>query len=630
MFSADHLDCRAVFVELIQGRFVESARFDQCGVDDECVVGGGDDETIQIRTGGAMKDPSGDPWSVGSRDGFECRRVHGGLERGQPQYLSVEDREQVGSRAGLAEIAAVVGEDMGENAPPDAGGHGLWIWHGVRLQSYKLSYKLNVSHLPSPVWHGSLVTLVAGVDSSTQSVKVVVRDADTGAWVREGRAAHPDGTEVDPTAWWQALGQACAGGLLDGVKAISVAGQQHGMVALDDAGHVVRPALLWNDTRSAQDAADLVTELGGPEAWAQAVGSVPLAAFTVSKVRWMARAEPDNARRTASVMLPHDFLSWMLADQPATMFTDRGDASGTGYWSPSEGDYRRDLLELALGHDAQLPEVASPHEVVAQVGTAARRHLGLGSDARLVIGPGTGDNMGAALALGIGPGDVVVSLGTSGTAFAGSDHPTADPSGLVAGFADATGRFLPLVCTLNAARILTATADLLDVDMDAFAALALRSEPGAGGLTMLPYFDGERTPNLPDARGSLHGLSRNNMTSSNIARAAVEGMLGGLADAVDALVAVGVEPRRVLLVGGAASNPAVLEVAATLVNVEVEVPPAGEYVADGAARQAAWVLAGGQLPEWGELRPGEVLRRDPTPALFVREQYRQAREALYR
>lgn len=474
------------------------------------------------------------------------------------------------------------------------------------------------------------VAFVAGVDSSTQSVKVVVRDATTGAWAREGRAAHPEGTEVDPTAWWRALGEACAGGLLEGVCAISVAGQQHGMVTLDESGEVVRPALLWNDTRSAPDAQDLVAELGGPGAWAGAVGSVPLAAFTVSKVHWMARNEPQNAARTAQIMLPHDYVTWLLADSPADAVTDRGDASGTGYWSPSDGEYRRDLLTLALGHDAKLPRVAAPHEVVGEVGARARAHLGIVGNDPVLIGPGTGDNMGAALALGIGPGDVVVSLGTSGTAFGGSDHPTADASGLVAGFADATGRFLPLVCTLNAARILTSTAELLGVDMDRFASLALSADPGAGGLTMLPYFDGERTPNLPDARGSLHGIRRENLTPANIARAAVEGMLGGMADAVDALIAVGIEPRRVLLVGGAASNSAVVEVAATLVSTPVEVPPAGEYVADGAARQAAWIVAGGDLPTWGNLRTGETIRRDPDPLPIVREQYRQAREALYR
>ena len=474
------------------------------------------------------------------------------------------------------------------------------------------------------------MTLVAGVDTSTQSVKVVVRDADSGAWVREGRAAHPDGTEVDPSAWWHAFVDACSGGLLDGVSAISVAGQQHGMVALDESGAVVRPALLWNDTRSAPDAADLVAELGGPQAWAEAVGSVPLAAFTVSKVRWMARNEPDNAARTHRVMLPHDYLTWLLAEQPTEAVTDRGDASGTGYWSPASGEYRRDIFELALGHDAQLPRVAGPTEVVGEIGASVRAQLGITGSEPVLIGPGTGDNMGAAMALGIGAGDVVVSLGTSGTAFAGSNIPTADASGLVAGFADATGHFLPLVCTLNAARVLTSTAELLGVDMQRFAELALSAPPGSSGLTMLPYFDGERTPNLPDARGSLHGITRDNLTPATIARAAIEGMLGGLADAVDALVAVGVQPRRVLIVGGAAANPAVVEVASTLVDVPVEVPPPGEYVADGAARQAAWVLNGGELPSWEQLREGDTVVREAAPAPQVREQYRIARESLYR
>ncbi len=281
--------------------------------------------------------------------------------------------------------------------------------------------------------------LVAGVDSSTQSVKVVVRDAETGALVREGRATHPDGTEVHPDHWWSAL-EAASEGLLDGVEAMAVAAQQHEMVALDDAGEVVRPALLWNDTRSAQDAADLVAEWGGPQAWADAVGSVPVASFTISKVRWLARQEPEIAARVARVLLPHDWLTWRLAGRPAEATTDRGDVSGTGYWSPAAGDYRLDLLELAFGRAYDVPRVAAPHEIVGE------------TSGGIALAPGTGDNMGAALGVGALPGDVVVSLGTSGTAFAIADSPTADPSGQVAGFADATGRFLPLVCTLNAAR----------------------------------------------------------------------------------------------------------------------------------------------------------------------------------
>ena len=462
------------------------------------------------------------------------------------------------------------------------------------------------------------MTLVAGVDSSTQSVKIVVRDAETGTLVREARVSHPDGTEVDPAAWVTALDEA-RDGLLDGVSALAIGGQQHGMVALDENGEVVRPALLWNDTRSAGSAEELVADLGGPQAWADAVGSVPLAAFTVSKVKWMADHEPANAARTARILLPHDYLTWLLAGRPETAVTDRGEASGTGYWSPITGDYRHDLLRMALGHDADVPRVAGPAEAVGEM------------EGGIVLGPGTGDNMAAALGLGAQPGDVVVSLGTSGTAFAVSDVPARDPRGLVAGFADATGHFLPLVCTLNAARVLSATADMLGVDFDEFARLALAAEPGSGGLTLLPYLDGERTPNLPEARGSLHGMTRANMTSENLARAAVEGMLGGLADAVDALVEVGVEPRRVLLIGGAAANPAVGQIASTMFDVPVVIPPSGEYVADGAARQAAWVLAGGDTPpEWSQVREGSAVRYEGVALAEVREAYGRARASLYR
>ena len=461
--------------------------------------------------------------------------------------------------------------------------------------------------------------LVAGVDSSTQSVKVVVRDAETGELIREARAPHPEGTEVNPHAWWEALNSILPQAL-EGVSALSVAGQQHGMVALDSEQEVVRDALLWNDTRSAQAAEDLVLDLGGPAEWAQAVGSVPVAAFTVSKLRWMAQHEPENAKRTHSVVLPHDYLTWLLTGKSGDPTTDRGDASGTGYWSPVTGLYRQDLVKLAIGHELALPRVASPSE---SVGSA----IGVGRD-DILMGPGTGDNMGAALALGVKPGDVVVSLGTSGTAYAGSSTPTQDPSGFVAGFADATGNFLPLVCTLNAARILTATAAMLNVDFDEFARLALDAAPGSGGLTFIPYLDGERTPNLPNARGSLHGMTRENMSAQNMARSAIEGMFGGLADAVEALIRAGAPVNRVLLIGGAAANPAVGEVAATMFEVPIEVPPAGEYVADGAARQAAWVLAG-ELPSWNDVGAGESRHFEPEYHGGIRANFRGAWESMY-
>ena len=469
-------------------------------------------------------------------------------------------------------------------------------------------------------------TLVAGVDTSTQSCKVVVRDADTGELVREGRAAHPDGTEVDPHTWDSALREAiaAAGGLGD-VAALGIGGQQHGMVLLDADGAVVRDALLWNDTRSAQAASDLVAELGA-QAWADATGSVPVASFTVTKLRWVAEHEPANAARAQAVCLPHDWLTARLRGG-RTLTTDRGDASGTGYFDPSTGDYRTDLLVRAFGHELELPGVASPFQAVHQA--AAGAAYGANPDA--LLAPGTGDNMAAALGLDTRPGDVVVSLGTSGTAFATSEVATHDPSGAVAGFADATGRFLPLVCTLNAAQVLDVVRRMLGVDHDTFDRLALDADAGAGGLTLLPYLAGERTPNRPDARGAIAGLTLANGTPDNLARAAVEGMLCGLADAVDALTALDVPVGRVILIGGAAAAPAVRDVAARLFGVPVHVPPPGEYVADGAARQAALTLrsSAGDPLDGGALGwpsvAGRWVEADATP--HVRDAYATLRDS---
>jgi xylulokinase len=421
------------------------------------------------------------------------------------------------------------------------------------------------------------MTLVAGVDCSTQATKVLVCDAETGEVVRSGRAGHPDQTEVDPAVWWAAW-QEASDGLLDDVAALAVGGQQHGMVLVDDAGTPVRDALLWNDNRSAPQAQHLIDELGGPSTWASAIGSVPVASFTVTKLRWVAEHEPDIARRAAGVALPHDWLTYHLIDGASELATDRGDASGTGYWSPATGDYRSDLLRRAFGTELTVPRVAGTHEPLG--------HTAFGA----VVAPGTGDNMAAALGLGLRPGDLAVSLGTSGTVFAVADRPTADDTGIVAGFADASGAFLPLVCTLNAARVLTAAASIAGVDLDELDSLAV-SVDDTDGLVLLPYLDGERTPPLPHATGLLHGLTRRNATPAHLARAAIEGMLCGLADAVEALRTHGVTPRRVVLIGGAARAASVQRIAGELFGLEVSVPEPGEYVALGAARQAAWTLA---------------------------------------
>ena len=468
------------------------------------------------------------------------------------------------------------------------------------------------------------MTLVAGVDSSTQSCKIVVRDAATGVLVREARAPHPEGTEVHPDQWWRALGEAIeAVGGLDDVAALSVGGQQHGMVVLDADGRVIRPALLWNDTRSAAAARDLIAELGegdeaaGRAAWADAVGSVPVASLTITKLRWLADHEPENARRVAAVCLPHDWLTWRLSGAASleTLTTDRSDASGTGYFDAVTNTYRRDLLARALRVSQEeaerivLPRVVGPREAAAR-GGADVDGRGL---SHLALGPGCGDNAGAALGLGLRPGQTSVSLGTSGVVAAVSATPTHDASGLVTGFADATGAFLPLACTLNGARVLDAAKRVLGVAYDEFDALALSAAPGAAGLVHVPYLEGERTPNLPEARGVLTGMTLASLTPANYARASVEGLLCLMGACLDAVRAQGVAIEAVSLVGGGVKWVSARKLAPAVLGVPVDVPPADEYVAIGAARQAAWVLAGGEEPPAWEIAGVEHLTAEPAP-----------------
>lgn len=440
------------------------------------------------------------------------------------------------------------------------------------------------------------MTLVAGVDSSTQSCKVVIRDLETGAVIRQGSAKHPEGTEVEPRHWWTALNAAlAAAGGLDDVDAISIGGQQHGMVVLDERGSVIRPALLWNDTRSAA-AADEITAHFGAEQISRMTGSVPVASFTSTKLRWLRGAEPDNAQRVAAVALPHDWLTWRLAGfGPAgeselgpdlsALATDRSDASGTGYFDPTTNEYLPQVLEFALGHVPMVPRIVMPGETAFTTPSGMR------------IACGAGDNAAAALGVGATQGDVVVSLGTSGTVFAVSASQTTDATGIIAGFASASGDALPLVCTLNAARVLDSMATLFGVSHDELGKLALDAPPGAEGVVLVPYFEGERTPNLPNETAQISGLTLANNTRVNVARAAIEGMLCGLNAGLDALRAAGVVCERIFLVGGAGKNPAVQVIAGEIFGVPVIVPAPGEYVANGAAAQAAQLLTG-HRPNW--------------------------------
>ena len=432
-------------------------------------------------------------------------------------------------------------------------------------------------------------TLIAGVDCSTQSTKVVVVDSEDGKIVGTGRAEHTvTGTggarETHPDIWWDALCDALAQtGLADEIATISVAGQQHGLVCLDSAGRPLRPAMLWNDTRSATDAIGLIEALGGASAWAARIGVVPVASFTASKWAWVRRCEPEIASRTAAIRLPHDYLTERLAGVGAT---DRGDASGTGWWSTETESYSTEVLGLP-GMELPvelLPRVHKPTEAAGVVTSAAAAATGLRAGA--LVGPGTGDNMGAALGLGLRPGTPVISLGTSGAVCMVSATRIADPSGDVAGFADASGHFLPLAATLNCTLAVDRMAAWLKLDRD--------DVVPSRGIVTLPYFDGERTPNLPNASAAVLGL-RHDTDPRSILMATYEGAVIGLLDALETIdrCSSGIDPTAALvLIGGGARSEIWRRVVQRLSGRAVSVPEATEFVALGAAVQAAAVFGG--------------------------------------
>jgi xylulokinase len=409
------------------------------------------------------------------------------------------------------------------------------------------------------------------------------------------------------------------------IAAMAVAGQQHGMVVLDASGDVLRPAKLWNDTESAPEAAAMVEQLGA-ERWAKSTGSVPVASFTITKLAWLARHEPRTFERVAHVLLPHDYLTHRLTGR---FVTDRGEASGTGYWSPADEKWLPELLDQMVAPaewSEKLPTVLGPCTAAGELTTDARDQLGLRG--QVVCGPGTGDNMGAALGMGLQRNDVALSLGTSGTVYTVSDTPTADATGAVAGFADATGRFLPLVCTLNATQVTDAFARLLMIDTDTLGRLALAAEPGAGGVVVLPYFDGERTPNRPDATGTVAGL-RTETSREQLARAAFEGVVCGLLDGLDAL-AVRRGRGRILLVGGGARSAAYQRIVADLTGSEIVLPDGDEHVASGACVQAAAILHGtgaeDVIEQWG-IGTGRTISPNPdVDAAGVRSRYARVRQ----
>jgi xylulokinase len=455
------------------------------------------------------------------------------------------------------------------------------------------------------------MALVAGIDCSTQSTKALIVDLETGEQVAIGRATHEvfgtgGARESDPEGWWTALRDALGmTGRAGDIGAISVAGQQHGMVVLDSGGRPLRPAKLWNDTESAAEAVELTEAFGGADWWANHIGLVPVASFTATKWAWLRRNEPDVAAATAAIRLPHDFVTQRLCGAGVS---DRGDTSGTAWWSTETGEYVPELLdhELLRLDRALLPRVLGPTESAGLVTPEAASFLGIPEG--IPVGPGTGDNAGAAVGLGLESGVPVISLGTSGTAFMVSESRIIDPTGTVAGFADATGRFLPLAATLNCTLAVDRIAGWLGLDRDDVAS--------GTNVVVLPYLDGERTPNLPNAAGSILGL-RHGTDPREILLAAYNGAVQGLLDALDVIDerSSGIaEDAPIVMVGGGAKGAAWRTTVQRMTGRAVQIPDATELVALGAAAQAAAMVTG-EPPDavarhW-DTRRGTVL--EPVP-----------------
>lgn len=441
-----------------------------------------------------------------------------------------------------------------------------------------------------------MIDVVAGVDSSTQSCTVELRDVASGVLVSTGRAphpvTHPPVSEQDPESWWQALVSAMAEARRDvevRIIGVSVGAQCHGLVVSDEAGRVLRPARLWNDTTSGSQAAALL-EQHPASWWAQQIGIVPSAAITISKLALLAETEPETFARVRHLSVPHDWLTYRLTGRRVT---DRSDASGTGYYSAATGRWRTDILdEVVAQRDwaPLLPDVLGPDESAGRITQAAAAELGI--DPEALVGAGGGDQHLAAQGIGLGEGDVAYSLGTSGVVFATTPDPVIDVTGSVDGVANVTGGYLPLVCTLNATKVTDTIARLLAVDHAELTALALAAPLDPERPVLAAYLDGERSPRLPSARGMLAGLTTAT-SREELALAAFEGVALGLVRGERGLAALGIPVSgRTIAIGGGARSDAYRQIIADLTGRAVHTVDAPEGTARGAAIQAAAVVRG--------------------------------------
>ncbi|HSU52693.1 MAG TPA: xylulokinase [Candidatus Dormibacteraeota bacterium] len=472
--------------------------------------------------------------------------------------------------------------------------------------------------------------LLLGIDSGTQSTKVLVVDARDGKVLASASQEYdllpdlpPGAKEQHPHKWRDAaasgiriaLRQARASG--GEVRAIGVSGQQHGFVPLDAQGEVIRPAKLWCDTSTTAECDELTESLGGPKKTIKALGNAILPGFTASKILWLKKHEPANYERLATVLLPHDYLNFWLTGEKVMEY---GDASGTALMDVRKRKWSTAALE-AIGPElaGKLPPLNSSDKPAGALQASTAKQLDLSPGT--LVSAGGGDNMMGAIGTGnTRPGVITASFGTSGTIYACADKPVVDPEGEIAAFCDSTNRWLPLLCTMN----VTVATEMVRLDFgwshEKFAGEAGRIPAGSDGLLLLPYFEGERTPNVPDGTGVWFGVNKKTFEAGHFARAAMEGVTLGMNYGLRGLAKLGVQPTQIRATGGGAKSKMWRQIMADIFNTEVVTVKVSEGAAYGAALQALWCwrLHHGEkisiseiTDQFVELNPGENAQPDP-------------------
>jgi len=437
-----------------------------------------------------------------------------------------------------------------------------------------------------------------GIDCGTQGTKALLVDAD-GTVHGRGYAKHAlierdnGAREQEPRWWVEALVASvkeAASKHGNDITALSVSGQQHGLVILDEAKQVIRPAKLWNDTETAAQNAALVERLGGAEAVLQRYGILPLTGYTVSKLLWIKENEPDNFARIRHILLPHEYLNFWLT---GNIVAEYGDASGTAFFDVRTRTWIGEILD-AIDEGtgllrAALPPLVGADAIVGTVRAEVAEQLGISTNC--IVASGGGDNMMGAIGTGnVREGVVTISLGTSSTVYSYRDTPLVTTNGSIAPFCSSSGGWLPLVCTMNATNVVTQTLHLLGLTVENIDPILEETEPGAAGLSYLPFLNGERTPDLPHARGSLHGISAVNYSPANLLRSVIEGVTFGILNGLD-LILDGKPATKILVIGGGARSKQWRQMLADATGALIQVPLEDEAGCLGAAIQAMYAKA---------------------------------------